>query len=84
MISKSIAAADQFFRDPVELRLYWEKERARMDLRERELCVAEENLAKGREALIVTFLKECSVTQVAYLVDLPLSYIEAVARRHGL
>lgn len=47
MISKAITATDQFFREPAELRLYWEKERARMDQRERELCVAEENLAKG-------------------------------------
>ena len=84
MLSKAIAAADQFFRDPVELRLYWEKERARMDQRERELCVAEENLAKGREALIATLLKKCSVARVAELVDLPLSYIEAIARQHGL
>ena len=99
-MAKTVAAVDKFFWPSSETLLQLEKERSRMDRLERERCIAEESFAKGwkkgfeegleesrkkgREALIATLLNQCSAARVAELVDLPLSYIEAIARRHGL
>ena len=79
MISQAIAATDKFFSDPVELRLYREKERARMDAMEREQYFKEE----GRAEMVATLLKKFPVAQVAGMLNLSEDYVSEIAQHYG-
>lgn len=79
MISQAIAATDKFFSDPVELRLYREKERARMDAMEREQYFKEE----GRAEMVATLLKKFPVAQVAGVLNLSEDYVSEIAQHYG-
>lgn len=83
MISQAIAATDKFFSDPVELRLYREKERARMDAMEREQYYTEVGEAKERAEIVAKLLKQFPVAQVAVMLDLSEDYVSDIARRYG-
>ena len=84
MISQAIAATDKFFSDPVELRLYREKERARMDAMERDQYHEEVGEAKGKAEIIAKLLKQFPVAQVAGMLNLSEDYVSDVARHYGL
>ena len=91
MISQAIAATDKFFSDPVELRLYREQERARMDAMERDQCSKEEGRAEGiaegsermRSDMVAKLLRQFSVDQVASMLSLSPEYVSDVAQRHA-
>ena len=83
MISQAIAATDKFFSDPVELRLYREKERARMDAMERDQYHEEVGEAKGKAEIIAKLLEQLPASQVASMLGLSPEYVKDVVRRYA-
>ena len=96
-IAKAIEATDQFFQDPVQRQMYWESERSRMDRlsnetfyeqqvmeAEKKAKEAEERAQQTEGKAVVAMLKFQPVSAVAILLDKPVDYVKALAKKYGV